>query len=51
MLPLLPAGTARVAVAYALQVADHVPQGRHDLHVDTLITESGLLPLLSENSP
>ena len=50
LLPLLPTGTPRVAAAYALQVAKRVPQGRHDLRVDTLITEEGSVPIESESS-
>jgi 5-formyltetrahydrofolate cyclo-ligase len=41
ILPLLPVEATRVAVAYSFQVVDSVPQGRHDLRVDTLITEDG----------
>jgi 5-formyltetrahydrofolate cyclo-ligase len=49
LLPLLPAGAARVAVAYALQVVERVPQGRHDLRVETLITEQGRVPVQPES--
>lgn len=45
LLPLLPDAAARVAAAYALQIVERVPQGRHDLRIDTLLTENGLVPL------
>lgn len=40
LLPLLRPGIPRIAGAYEMQVANHVPVAPHDLRVDAVITES-----------
>jgi 5-formyltetrahydrofolate cyclo-ligase len=42
-LPRLHPGTPRIAIAFALQLVDDVPQEGHDLGVDVLVTERGVL--------
>jgi 5-formyltetrahydrofolate cyclo-ligase len=48
LLPLLPLDTPNAAVAYALQVVDSVPHGRHDLRIETLITEDGPIVIVPD---
>lgn len=43
MLPLLPERAARVAGAFSAQVVDEVPSAPHDIRMDTVVTESGVL--------
>jgi 5-formyltetrahydrofolate cyclo-ligase len=43
LLPLLPAGTVRIAGAFEVQVVERVPASPHDLTVDALITEKRML--------
>ncbi|MEO8487965.1 MAG: 5-formyltetrahydrofolate cyclo-ligase [Betaproteobacteria bacterium] len=43
LLPLLPARAARVAGAFTMQVVDEVPSAPHDITMDTLVTEEGVL--------
>jgi 5-formyltetrahydrofolate cyclo-ligase len=40
LLPLLAAGTPRVAGAYDLQLVDDVPSAPHDVTVDAIVTET-----------
>jgi 5-formyltetrahydrofolate cyclo-ligase len=40
LLPLLAAGTPRIAGAFELQVIDRVPTAGHDVRVDRVVTES-----------
>jgi 5-formyltetrahydrofolate cyclo-ligase len=42
-LPRLRRDVPRVAVAFELQIVDDVPRERHDLRVDVLVTETGVL--------
>jgi 5-formyltetrahydrofolate cyclo-ligase len=42
-LPRLRPGTPRIAVAFHLQVVDDVPGEEHDLRVDALVTERGVM--------
>jgi 5-formyltetrahydrofolate cyclo-ligase len=50
LLPLLAPDTPNAAVAYALQVVDRVPHGRHDLRIETLITENGPIAIVQDGS-
>jgi 5-formyltetrahydrofolate cyclo-ligase len=43
LLPLLPAGVARVAGAFDLQLVDRVPAALHDLTVDVVVTPTRTL--------
>lgn len=40
-------GTPRIAVAFDLQVVDAVPQEGHDLRIDTVVTERGVVRCVS----
>lgn len=43
LLPLLPSRAARVAGAYSMQIVDAVPSAPHDIRMDTVVTESGVV--------
>lgn len=43
LLPLLSARAPRVAGAYSMQVVDSVPSAPHDIRIDTIVTESGIV--------
>ena len=43
LLPLLPERAMRVAGAFSAQVVDEVPSAPHDIRMDTVVTESGVL--------
>ncbi len=43
LLPLLPARAARVAGAFAMQLVDTVPSAPHDIRMDTVVTEAGIV--------
>jgi 5-formyltetrahydrofolate cyclo-ligase len=43
LLPLVPAGAARVAGAFELQVVDRVPAGPQDIAIDMVVTDSRTL--------
>ncbi len=49
-LPRLRPGTPRVAVAFDLQLVDDVPEEGHDLSVDVLVTERGVLRCVREDA-
>jgi 5-formyltetrahydrofolate cyclo-ligase len=49
-LPRLHPGTPRVAVAFDLQLVDDVPEEAHDLSVDVLVTERGVLRCVREDA-
>lgn len=46
LLPLLRPEVQRAAAAFSLQLVDRVPRGKHDLAVDLIVTEEGLLETL-----
>jgi 5-formyltetrahydrofolate cyclo-ligase len=43
LLPLLPERAARVAGAYSMQIVDAVPSAPHDIRMDTVVTETGIV--------
>jgi 5-formyltetrahydrofolate cyclo-ligase len=43
MLPLLPERVTRVAGAFSAQIVDQVPSAPHDIRMDTVVTEGGVL--------
>jgi len=43
LLPVLPARVARVAGAFSMQIVDAVPSAPHDITMDTVVTESGVV--------
>jgi 5-formyltetrahydrofolate cyclo-ligase len=43
LLPVLPARAARVAGAYSAQIVDAVPSAPHDITMDTVVTEAGVV--------
>jgi 5-formyltetrahydrofolate cyclo-ligase len=43
LLPLLPPRVRRVAGAFSTQVVDAVPSAPHDIRMDTVVTESGVV--------
>jgi 5-formyltetrahydrofolate cyclo-ligase len=44
LLPLLRPNVPRVAAAFALQMVERVPRGKHDLAIDLIITETAAHP-------
>ncbi|CAG0988941.1 5-formyltetrahydrofolate cyclo-ligase [Burkholderiales bacterium] len=54
LLPLLRPGVQRVAGAFAMQLVERVPRGKHDLAVDLIVTEDSTLQALeffTESAP
>ena len=49
-LPRLQPRTPRVAVAFELQLVDDVPEEDHDLRIDVLVTERGVLRCVREDA-
>ena len=43
LLPVLPARAARVAGAFSAQIVDAVPSAPHDITMDTVVTEAGVV--------
>jgi 5-formyltetrahydrofolate cyclo-ligase len=43
LLPLLPEGAARVAGAFSAQIVVDVPSAPHDIRMDTVVTEGGVV--------
>ena len=43
LLPLLPASAPRVAGAFSVQIVDEVPAAPHDITMDTVVTEHGVV--------
>ena len=43
LLPALPARAARVAGAFSAQIVDAVPSAPHDITMDTVVTEAGVV--------
>jgi 5-formyltetrahydrofolate cyclo-ligase len=43
LLPLLPSRATRVAGAFSAQVVDAVPSAPHDIRMDTVVTEAGVV--------
>ncbi|CAG0963127.1 5-formyltetrahydrofolate cyclo-ligase [Burkholderiales bacterium] len=43
LLPMLPARAVRVAGAFSAQVVDAVPRAPHDITMDTVVTEAGVV--------
>lgn len=43
LLPMLPVRAARVAGAFSVQIVDAVPSAPHDITIDTLVTEAGVV--------
>lgn len=43
LLPLLSARAARVAGAFSMQIVDLVPSAPHDIRMDTVVTEEGIV--------
>jgi 5-formyltetrahydrofolate cyclo-ligase len=43
LLPLLPERAARVAGAFSVQIVDEVPSAPHDIRMDTVVTEGGVV--------
>jgi 5-formyltetrahydrofolate cyclo-ligase len=49
-LPKLRPGTPRIAVAFDLQVVDDVPREGHDLRIDAVVTERGVLRCVGDGA-
>ena len=43
LLPMLPPRAARVAGAFSMQIVDEVPSAPHDITMDAVVTEDGVV--------